>query len=53
MAGLPYVQYTRVASVTIGSNQILKITGQRAGAGAATSDILLKMGHVFYTQANT
>lgn len=52
MAGLPYVQYTRLTGLNLSNTTTLKITGQRAGTGAATNDIVAKLGSVKYYQAN-
>lgn len=41
-------QYTRITGLSLGSTIILKITGQAAGAGAATNDIVAKLGLVTY-----
>lgn len=40
----PYCTYTRVTGLTLSSTQIIKITGEAAGVGAATDDIVAKLG---------
>jgi hypothetical protein len=44
-------QYAEVTGLTLTNTQILKITGQAAAAGAATNDIVSKLGHVRYAPA--
>lgn len=39
-----YTQYTEVTGLTLANAQIVKITGQAAGVGAATNDIVAKLG---------
>lgn len=38
-----YTQYTRVTGLTLANTQVLKITGEAAGVGAATDDIQARM----------
>ncbi len=47
-----YAQYTRVTGLTLSSTNILKITGQSAGTGNATNDIVAKQGYVEFKPAN-
>lgn len=49
-SAVPYWAYVEVTA-TLSSSQILKITGQAGGVGAATNDIVAKMGKVVYTKA--
>lgn len=46
-----YSVYTEVTGLTLANTQILKITGQAAGVGAATDDIVAKLGSVEYIRA--
>lgn len=46
-AALP-AQYTRVTGLTLSNTNILKITGQAGAAGAATNDIVARMGYVAF-----
>lgn len=41
-------QYTELTGLTLTGTNILKITGTAAGAGAATNDIVAKLGSVTY-----
>lgn len=41
-----YTKYTEVTALTLSNTNIFKITGQAAGAGAATNDIIAKLGVV-------
>ncbi len=43
-----YTAVVEVGSLTLANTQILKITGQAAGIGAATNDIVAKMGYIDY-----
>lgn len=43
--------YTEVTGLTLSNTNILKITGQAAGAGAATDDIVAKLGNVRWQPA--
>lgn len=43
-----YAKYTEVTGLTLTNTQVLKITGQAGGVGAATNDIVAKLGHVEY-----
>lgn len=42
----PYSKYTEVTGLTLSNTQILKITGQAAGAGGASNQITAKEGYV-------
>ena len=44
-------QYTRVTGLTLTGTNILKITGQAGGSGAATNDIVASMGFVRWDSA--
>lgn len=44
----PYSAYTRVTGLTLTGTEILKITGQAAGAGAASNQITATLGTVSY-----
>lgn len=46
-----YTAYTRITGLTLSGTNILKITGQAAGVGAATNDIVAKLGYVEYVPA--
>lgn len=46
-----YDNYTRVTGLTLSGTNILKITGQAAGVGAATNDIVAKLGFVQFIPA--
>lgn len=41
-----YTSYAEVTGLTLSNTNVLKITGQAAGVGAATNDIVAKMGYV-------
>lgn len=43
--------YTLVSGLTLTNQQVLKITGQAAGVGAATNDIVAKLGYVEWKSA--
>lgn len=47
----PIVTYTRITGLTLTNTQILKITGEAAGVGAATDDIVAKLGYVEWKPA--
>lgn len=47
----PYCTYTRVTGLTLSNANTLKITGQAAGVGAATNDIVAKLGTVRFESA--
>lgn len=47
----PYSAYTRITGLTLTNTQILKITGQAAGAGAASNQITATLGAVSYQPA--
>jgi len=47
----PISTYTRITGLTLANTQILKITGEAAGVGAATDDIVAKMGSVEWKSA--
>lgn len=46
-----FCAYTSVSGLTLTNTQVLKITGQAAGVGAATSDIVAKLGTVEWKSA--
>lgn len=46
-----YCTYTRITGLTLTNTQILKITGQAAGVGAATNDIVAKLGSIEWKSA--
>lgn len=46
-----YTSFTEVTGLTLTNPNILKITGTAAGVGAATNDIVAKMGSVYYYPA--
>lgn len=46
-----YTQYTEVTSLDLTTAKILKITGQAAGVGAATNDIVAKLSAIYYFPA--
>lgn len=46
-----YTAVGEITGLTLSNTQILKITGQAAGVGAATSDVLAKLGYVEYKPA--
>jgi hypothetical protein len=46
-----YTAYTEVTGLTLTNTQVLKITGQAAGIGAATNDIVAKLGDVKFFPA--
>lgn len=52
IASQPVVTYTRITGLTLSSTNILKITGEAAGAGAATDDLVAKMGVVRFLPNN-
>lgn len=41
-----YTDYTEVTGLTLTNTQIIKTTGQAGGVGAATNDIVAKMGYI-------
>jgi len=43
-SAIPYVTITRITGLTLSSATVLKVTGQSAGVGAATNDIIAKIG---------
>ncbi len=43
--------YTRITGLILADAQILKLTGEAAGVGAATNDIIAKLGSIEYEQA--
>ncbi len=47
----PIVTYTRITGLTLSNTQILKITGEAAGVGAATNDVVAKLGVVEWKAA--
>ena len=44
-AAVPTVKYTRITGLTLSNTQIIKITGEAASTGAATDDIIAKVGY--------
>lgn len=46
-----YTSYTEVAGLTLANTQVLKITSEAAGVGAATNDIVAKMAVVEWKAA--
>lgn len=46
-----YDNYTRITGLTLSNTNILKITGQAGGVGAATNDIVAKLGMVGFKPA--
>lgn len=42
----PYSTYTRVTGLTLTNTQIIKLTGEAAGAGAANDQVISKLGYV-------
>lgn len=46
-----YTAVGELTGLTLSGTNILKITGQAAGVGAATNDIVAKLGSVTYTKA--
>jgi len=47
----PYCQYTRITGLTLSNTNVLKITGEAAGVGAATDDIVAKLGTIVFVPA--
>lgn len=47
-----YAQYTSVTVANFTSTRILKLTGQAAGVGAATNDIVARLGQVEFMSSN-
>lgn len=45
----PYSAYTRITGLTLSGTNVLKITGQAAGAGGASNQITAKDGYVQFT----
>lgn len=46
-----YTNYTELTGLTLSSTNILKITGTAAGVGAASDDIIAKLGHIKWMPA--
>lgn len=46
-----YTAYTEVTGLTLVNTQVLKITGEAAGVGAATNDIVAKLGSISFVPA--
>lgn len=46
-----YTSYTEVTGLTLTNTQVLKITGEAAGVGAATNDIIAKLGSISWFPA--
>lgn len=51
LAAYPGAQYTRITGLTLTGTNILKITGTAAAVGAATNDIVAKLGYVEFKPA--
>lgn len=47
----PYSTYTRITGLTLTNTQILKITGESAGAGAVDNQIVAKEGYIEWKPA--
>lgn len=47
----PYSTYTEVTGLTLTNTQILKLTGEAAGAGAGDNQIVAKLGKVYWDSA--
>lgn len=47
----PYSTYTRITGLTLSNTQILKITGEAAGAGAVNDQIVAKEGYIVWEAA--
>lgn len=47
----PYSAYTRITGLTLTNTQVLKVTGEAAGAGAANDQIVAKFGYVEWKSA--
>jgi hypothetical protein len=47
----PISTYTRITGLTLSNTNILKITGEAAGVGAATDDIVAKLSSVSWFPA--
>lgn len=43
-----YTSYTQITGLNLANSQIFKITGQAAGVGAASNDIVAKIGAIYY-----
>ncbi len=48
----PYTTYTRVTGLTLSGTNVLKITGEAAGVGAADNDLVAKLGFVEFRPAS-
>lgn len=46
-----YTAVGELTGLTLSNTQVLKITGQAAGVGAATNDIVAKLGKIIYVKA--
>lgn len=46
-----YSTYTRITGLTLSNTQILKVTGEAAGVGAANDQIVAKLGMVYWKSA--
>lgn len=42
----PYSAYTEVTGLTLANTQIIKITGEAAGVGAANNQVIVKLGYI-------
>lgn len=49
----PYAKYTRITGLTLSGTNILKITGEAAGVGAATNDIVARLGRGIWEGQST
>lgn len=47
-----YTSYTEVTGLTLSNTNVLKLTGEAAGVGAATGDIIAKLGTVSWYPAS-
>lgn len=50
-ATVPAIKYTRITGLTLSGTNVLKITGESAGVGAADNDIVAKLGYVEFKPA--
>lgn len=47
----PYSSYTRITGLTLSNTQVLKLTGEAAGVGAANNQVVSKLGYVEFKPA--
>lgn len=50
-SAVPYSTYTRITGLTLSNTQIIKVTGIASGTGAASADIVAKLGSVSWAPA--